>query len=158
MLSKEFVLAGKAIFTVYNEQTDVRYTFKVTKKEPRKSDVLAWMHRHGLTEEQAKAEIGPTFFVNFLTGPDNENDYTYLGMLNAATGVVRTTRASRMGDDSLPVIAANWTLRQIWRQNALQPHVFLAHAGRCGRCARLLTVPSSIESGIGPECQKHMHA
>ena len=26
------------------------------------------------------------------------------------------------------------------------------HEGRCGRCGRKLTVPSSIESGIGPEC------
>jgi hypothetical protein len=30
------------------------------------------------------------------------------------------------------------------------------HEGKCGRCGRLLTVPSSIESGIGPECSKIM--
>ena len=27
------------------------------------------------------------------------------------------------------------------------------HEGRCGRCGRTLTVPESIASGVGPECQ-----
>jgi hypothetical protein len=26
------------------------------------------------------------------------------------------------------------------------------HEGRCGRCNRKLTVPESIETGLGPEC------
>jgi hypothetical protein len=26
------------------------------------------------------------------------------------------------------------------------------HEGRCGRCGRALTVPESVERGIGPEC------
>lgn len=154
MLNKNFVLAGKAIFTVHNEQTQNRYTFKVTRKEPQESRVREWMRQHGLTEELAKAEIGPTFFVNFLTGPDNENDYTYLGMLDAVSGTVRLSRGSKMREDSMPVVAVRWTLRQIWRQNPLQPHVTIQHAGRCCRCGRLLTVPESIESGWGPECRK----
>jgi hypothetical protein len=30
------------------------------------------------------------------------------------------------------------------------------HEGKCGKCGRTLTVPSSIESGIGPECMKSL--
>jgi hypothetical protein len=30
------------------------------------------------------------------------------------------------------------------------------HEGKCGRCNRKLTVPSSIESGFGPECINHV--
>jgi hypothetical protein len=28
------------------------------------------------------------------------------------------------------------------------------HEGKCGKCGRALTVPSSILTGIGPECSK----
>jgi predicted metal-dependent hydrolase len=39
---------------------------------------------------------------------------------------------------------------------SLCPGFNVHHEGKCGRCGRLLTVPSSIESGIGPECSKIM--
>jgi hypothetical protein len=29
----------------------------------------------------------------------------------------------------------------------------LWHEGRCGKCGRALTVPESIESGLGPVCE-----
>jgi hypothetical protein len=28
----------------------------------------------------------------------------------------------------------------------------ISHEGRCGHCARLITTPGSLASGIGPEC------
>lgn len=154
MLNKEFVLAGKAIFTAHNELTDRRYTFKVNAKDPLESKVRELMVEKGITKEAAEAEIGPTFFVNLLTGPENTSDYTYMGMLDAATGSVRLTKSSKFREDSQPVVAARWTLRQIWTQATLQPHVTIQHAGRCCRCGRLLTTPDSIEQGIGPECLK----
>lgn len=158
MLDKEFVLAGKAIFTVHNANTGNRYTFKVRRKEPRKALVEALMLRKGISEEAAKAAIGPSFFVNVLTGPDNMSNYTYLGMLNPESGLVRLTGASKFREDSQPVVAARWTIRQIWKQNPLQAGVEIMHAGRCCRCTHLLTVPESIKSGWGPECVKHRHA
>ena len=32
-------------------------------------------------------------------------------------------------------------------------HTLLGDKGKCGRCGRKLTVPSSIESGLGPHCK-----
>lgn len=34
--------------------------------------------------------------------------------------------------------------------------VTVRHEGRCGRCGRTLTVPASIDSGIGPDCAERM--
>lgn len=34
------------------------------------------------------------------------------------------------------------------------PECEVWHEGRCGRCGRKLTVPESIETGIGPDCAK----
>jgi len=39
-------------------------------------------------------------------------------------------------------------------QGTLSEFIEIWHEGRCGKCGRQLTVPSSIESGIGPECSK----
>ena len=128
---KTFILAGKAIFTLQGASN--RYTFKVTRKDPSEGYAVA-------------------YFVSLLTGPENTTDYTYLGMLDCVTGQVRLTRKSSYTDASTPVLAIRWALRLIWAEKTLPAPAAILHAGRCGRCGRLLTVPSSIETGFGPEC------
>ena len=130
---KRFVLAGKAIFTLQGK--DSRYTFKVSKAEPKPGSQYTQ----------------PAYFVSLLTGPDNLSDYTYGGLLNVQTGQVRITRASKYTLDSTPIKAFNWAIGRIWRGLPIDPATFY-HIGRCARCGRALTVPSSIESGLGPEC------
>lgn len=129
--ARAFILAGKAIFTLVGKEA--RYTFKVQRKE-------------------ASAEYPETWFVHLLTGPENTSDYTYLGMLDSQAGAVRLTRKSAYKDDSAPVLAIRWALARIWADKPLPAPAQILHAGRCGRCGRLLTVPSSIASGFGPEC------
>ena len=131
---RQFLTAGHAIFTIAGRET--RYTFKITRKDP---DV-------GSTYTQ------PAYFVSILTGPDNVQDYTYVGLLIVQDGCVRVTRKSTYRQDSRPVVALNWALARIWRGQDLAPSGRFYHVGRCGRCGRALTVPASIESGLGPEC------
>lgn len=128
---KRFVLAGKAIFTLQGK--DSRYTFRVNRAEP----------KPGYTNH--------AYFVSLLTGPDNLSDYTYVGLLMEHSGEVRITRSSKYRPDSQPVRAFNWAMSRIWRGLPIDPAVFY-HIGRCARCGRALTVPSSVESGLGPEC------
>ena len=40
--------------------------------------------------------------------------------------------------------------------NTLQDFVEIWHEGKCGKCGRPLTVPSSIENGLGPSCLKKL--
>jgi len=128
---KRFVLAGKAIFTLQGK--DSRYTFRVNRAEP----------KPGYTNH--------AYFVSLLTGPDNLQDYTYVGLLMEHSGEVRITRSSKYRPDSQPVRAFNWAMSRIWRGLPIAPATFY-HIGRCARCGRALTVPSSIETGLGPEC------
>lgn len=122
------------MFTVSNPVGD-RYTFRV-------------VHKPG------SEKFGPVWFVCLLTGPDNAADYTYLGLLDAETGEVRLTAKSRYREDSRPVAVVRWALGHVWAGRALPDGYGLHHEGKCGRCGRALTVPSSIESGLGPECVK----
>ncbi len=87
----------------------------------------------------------PVFFVSVLTGQDNVNDYTYLGTI--FPDGFRTTRKSRIGTDSPSFVAFQWFARHF--EDA---RVTVYHEGVCGRCGRKLTVPESIESGLGPVC------
>lgn len=123
---KRFILGGKAILTIVGQS--VRYTFKVTRSDDQRA-----------------------YFVSMLTGPENLTDYTYVGLLDVQTGKIKLTLKSKLTRDSQPVKAWDWTVSRVWAGQSIEP-ARIYHVGRCGRCGRALTVPSSIESGFGPEC------
>lgn len=137
-LSRAFVLAGRALFTVSNEVSGERYTFRIAARESR---------------DNATQSI---YFVSLLTGPNNDADYRYLGIVDASTLTVRTTSRSAFNADSKPVKVIAWALRHVAASRALPEGYALRHANRCCRCGRTLTVPESIDSGIGPECAGRM--
>lgn len=128
----KFILAGNATFTLRSSRTGDRRTYKIQASED-------------------KGDGKPTvWFVRTLTGPDNTADYAYIGMISNDLHF-RTTKASRMGADSIPVKAFSWTLDKLTTIGTA-PGVEVWHVGRCGRCGRELTVPESIACGFGPEC------
>lgn len=147
MIGYEFVTAGNAVFTVkFPQPIDGRthYTYKVER-----------------VEGQYQGKPSETYFVKFLAGSDNTDyrSYAYLGILNPTNGSVRLTAKSCCKEGAMvhKVIS-----RVLARLIANEGDVIkeagwdVMHEGKCGRCGRMLTVPSSIESGIGPECAKKM--
>jgi hypothetical protein len=122
--STEFFSGGNALFTVSNPQ-GTRYTFRIRKPKP-----------------------DMPFFVSLLTGPDNESSYTYLGIYVPQIQAIRLTSKSRYTEDSLPVKVLRWAVKL----PKLPEGYAIQHEGRCCRCGRTLTVPESIDAGIGPEC------
>jgi len=133
----QFLLAGNAYFTVRSTKTGTRYTFRVNKPQPNDTDKAYYGNQ------------STRYFVALLTGPENTDDYTYLGMIQG--NQFRLTRASKMTANSGPVLAFKWVFEHAVRHQ-LPPQCECWHEGRCGRCGRMLTVPESIERGIGPDC------
>lgn len=127
----DFALAGNARFTVVSNRTGTRFTFRVRQ-----------------TQE------GNPWFVSVLTGGDNTSDYTYLGTL-FQDGAYRHGRKSTISATAPSAKAADWFFNKALRDPEAMAQCTVYHEGRCGRCGRVLTVPSSIASGIGPECAKH---
>ena len=119
-----FIQAGNAIFTLVGRSS--RFTYRV-----RESD------------------DGKVFFVSVLTGTNNDGDYTYLGIIR--NGEFRRTAKSRISDDAPSHMAFLWSYTMLGR-GLLPDALQVWHEGRCGRCARTLTVPESIARGLGPEC------
>lgn len=137
-ISKSFVLAGSAIFTI--ETPDGHRTYRVD-------------------HVPANDRWRESWFVKLLVGPDNGGDYQYLGKLDPVTSEVLVTGKSKFEQDSYPVKLLNRVLARVWcddhdayRQHGYETH----HEGCCGRCGRRLTTPLSVERGIGPECWKAM--
>lgn len=132
---RNFMLAGKAIFTLVSKRTGTRYTYKVSHKDANDRYPECWN-------------------VKYLTGQNNEEDYSYIGQIKVRCGVLSfaTTQASTLSMDALPVAGFNWAFTRINAGVDVAEKMEVWHAGRCCRCGRLLTVPSSIEMGIGPEC------
>lgn len=91
-------------------------------------------------------------FVDLMTGPDNESSYSYLGIFKPDERIVQLTQKCKVSIDKAAVAAQvlNWTLRAAAAQNLRTVRV--QHAGVCGRCGRTLTVPESLDKGLGPEC------
>jgi len=141
MISKEFLTAGKAIFTV-TLANDEHMTYRVNQPKP---------DLYGAKKGQPKP-----FFIGKLTGPDNTNSYSYLGILDPETLEVKITRNSKYTDTSEAVKVLKLALESI-RLGVHETKIKdILHCGYCGRCGRLLTVPESIQTGIGPECAGRM--
>jgi hypothetical protein len=128
--AKRFISAGKAVVTLKSKKTGNRFTYRVSASE----------------DKQA-------LFVGLLTGPSNDADYKYIGRIARDIFWVgrKVPRPGDVSRDAPSVRAFEWTWKQLVR-GQLPDQLEVWHEGRCGRCARRLTVPESIRSGFGPEC------
>ena len=127
-----FLLAGNAHATFVSLKTEARFTYKVTLADPRPGDTKA-----------------PPHFVSVLTGPDA---YQYLGVIYGSQ-IYTHGRKSRIAADAPSARAFAWVWQKLtagWVPEVLE----VWHEGRCGVCGRRLTTPASLESGIGPTCEK----
>ena len=133
--SAQFVLAGNATFTVVSRGSGNRFTYKVTKADPRPNDPTS------------------RWFVKVLSGPNNTADYTYIGMVSHNPQYPLPRFFSKRGETPPPSAKAfEWTFHNGLVSDRAFEFIEVHHEGRCGRCGRPLTVPSSIETGFGPEC------
>lgn len=151
-----FALGGDAILTLENVTNGKRFTYRLTAGDPREG------------QDPARAPI----FVKILTGSNNEEDYTLVGMIfrddrgqptfsyrhfDGTWGAKRFK--SPIGEDAPSAKGARWLLDRIHEHRSapilfgdLDERFAVYHEGRCCRCGRTLTVPESVESGVGPDC------
>jgi len=105
-----------------------------------------------------------------LTGPSNESDFTYMGLLrpqgiNALVVAedaewplvtLQHTAKSAFPAESKPWKAFAYFTRHLLHHGNLPPALEVWHEGRCGRCGRKLTTPQSVETGFGPVCAQNL--
>ena len=149
-VSKEFILAGNAIFTI-----EIPVTAVLNNDQQKET-----LHHVTFKVERVEANenYAESYFVKMLTGPDNTKNYTYIGRLDVKRGQVNTTAKSKIPETSRRFRLLNRILALTWRGDySYEDHGFTTHhEGKCGKCGRKLTVPESIETGIGPKCAESL--
>ena len=105
-------------------------------------------------------EAARPWLVKILTGPDNHNDYVYLGLLQEQAAGTYLQHTSKSG---LPETAPGWRAMAYFVRRALQggrmpTTLRVWQEGKCGKCGRRLSTPESIERGLGPECAARIDA
>jgi hypothetical protein len=125
----EFLYAGHATFTLSSLRSGDHYTYRLSSCDDKPA----------------------MFFCSLLTAPDT---YQYIGLVEH--NAFRLTRKSKMNDDSTPVKAMRYFLGHLLKQ-VIAPDLEFRHEGHCGRCGRELTVPESIDRGLGPTCAGKTH-
>lgn len=133
--ARAFMLAGKAIVTLVSKKTGTRFTYRV-------------------------AQGNNVLFVGLLNGPDNTEDYKYLGRITQEGTFWCGRKTPRVGDihpGAPSAQAFSWAWAKL-AAGVLPETLEIWHEGKCGRCGRRLTVPESIAQGFGfgPECVRHV--
>lgn len=135
-VARTFILAGSARVTLVSQKTNARYTYLVRISKRNDGDTRP-----------------PVHFVSILTGPDNEECFQFLGTI-FSDGMYRKSPNTNIGPRSPSALAFDYAWRYL-TANEIPPFVEVWHEGRCGRCGRTLTVPESIEIGLGPVCAQY---
>lgn len=135
---KNFIFAGTSIFTVLNEITGNRFTFRVRKA--------------GWGTSNVKSDI---FYVSVLTGSDNNSCYTFLGSyFGGKNQMYRHSPKSKIGFSAVSNKVIDWFFHHYFKNPNAYTTVKVFHSGKCGKCGKKLTTPESIKSGLGPYCGK----
>ena len=124
MIGMDFITAGKAVFTVSNNNGE-HYTYKIRKHK---------------TEDM--------FFASVLTG----NGYVYMGVFDKHTHKVYQGKKG-MNPTAKCVRVIEWAMTVISGTVSLPEGYNIQHMNVCGCCSRPLTDPISIETGLGPVCR-----
>lgn len=129
---KAFVLGGNATITVQNGESAPHYTYKIIRCKD--NDNL--------------------YFIHSLRGPDNENDYTYIGCYYDDSEYFHVAKKYANSPSYTWPNSARLMLYVLKNLEHKPDSLKIYHEGRCARCGRKLTTPESITSGFGPECIK----
>jgi len=138
---KNFIFAGRAIFTLQSSKSGIHYTYMMSvPKEDRKNE------KHDL------------YFVAVLRGPNNNSDYSYMGIVvrNGNSWKFTLTKKSKIKEDAMSCVAFKYFFERITRiPPHIDPQMNFYHMNLCGKCGRRLTTPESVERGIGPVCASY---
>ncbi len=124
----DFLLAGAATFTIKNEKTGNRFTFR-----------------------SSRSDDNQRYYISVLGGPGNRRNYFFIGTIFNKT-TFRHGRKSVIGRGAQSVRVFEWLWKTLNNSKALPEAVTFWNEGMCGRCGRELTVPESIASGYGARC------
>lgn len=92
-----------------------------------------------------------TQIVKYLSGPDNEANYTLFATLKGEKAEIIRGKGDSLSTQALSVLINAGSEQRIDYGAA-----YAMQSGRCWRCGRKLTVPASLHRGMGPICAEKL--
>jgi hypothetical protein len=123
---RDFLLGGDAKATFVSKKSGLHYTYVIRRKN---LDDERFLH-----------------FVSVLNGPNNMQDFTFLGTIFGGEQYRHGGR-SKVSPNAPSAKAFAWS----W-DNLESPEIEVLHSGKCSHCSQELTNPKSIARGLGPVC------
>jgi hypothetical protein len=136
---RSFIFQGKALFTLENKEKGTHITFRV--KSPKR--------RRGEEEDLT------LFDIEAKALNDGYSGMRYIGRLNRKARTLK--ESGRIEKDHPGLLTLKWLMRN-WNnleQFEEDGKLGMYHLGICCKCGMTLTVPESIENGIGPHCKRY---
>lgn len=132
---RNFIFAGRSVFTLENSESGNYITFRIKS-----------------VKKQGKV-IPNEFTVEAKVLGDASSGYSFMGFLNLNRQTFKEWGSMAKGSISYKTFY--WIMKNF---NRLEDFGKLSiyHEGACCKCGMPLTVPESIDSGIGPECKRKM--
>jgi len=149
-----FLHAGKCWVSLEDILTGERFTYSVVQKvkkgfvpDPKKPGQKVY----------TIVERFPFWFVSLQVGAIGEAHPKYLGVIEPAKGFRTTTKtAANKLATAANINMFGDVLRDLSAGLDRAHQVRIWHCSRCGHCGRALSVPSSIATGLGPDCMEKM--
>jgi hypothetical protein len=126
LFRKPYILGGDSKVTFVSKASGNRFTYRVKRKD---LEDKRFLH-----------------FVSVLQGPDNQDDYAFLGTIFGGEQY-RHGGKSKVSPDAPSAKAFAWSWDHLDSDD-----IEVWHSGKCSRCHRELTDPESIARGLGPVC------
>ena len=126
---KEFILGGRAYFTVESAETKNRFTYKINLCKNNKN----------------------MFFVSVCYAYES---YNFIGNLftNDARTEFKFVQSKKLTNVPKSVEVINFIVNIYLNNSKTHSKLIFYHHGNCCRCGRTLTTPESIKRGIGLFC------
>lgn len=132
---RNFIFAGRSVFTLENSASGNYITFRIK-----------------AIKKQGKVVPGQ-YAVEARVLGDGTSGYGFMGFLNIDRGSFKEWGSTPKG--SVAYKTFYWLMKNLGRLEDFNSLV-IYHEGSCCKCGMPLTVPESIDSGIGPECNRKM--
>lgn len=136
---KTFIFQGKALFTLENKEKGTNITFKIQK----------------LKRKRDQPEETRLFDVHVNAVNNLSQNSRFLGQVDRKMKTFKPH--PRIDKTHIGIQTINWLIEKWGDLEKIEAggNLGMYHQGVCCKCGLTLTVPESIENGIGPQCKKY---
>lgn len=138
---RDFILAGRAVFSLENVEKGTHVTFKVVDRNASR--------RSCDKDDESKKKSSGFYYVFAEMG--GYEKFVCIGVYQIKESLFTKTNEFKESKYTKSFV---WLLNHYVEHNRPDDRVIVYHEGKCAFCGRAMHDPESIKTGFGPKCRK----